>query len=714
MVGAVATSQLEGGREQDLARASRKVSRSPGALILGGVDALSRGFIGLVDSGIPEKIRSGDQDTLRRARMILGFTLFLIALGVETALFFRWILPASASEFVLYALVGALFLTLLIPVAFRLFDTLTVGANLVLASAYVVAVAIFCVIGGINAPLIHWLALMPMLAALMGARTSVWVWTTISVATVTGFILADAGGVTFTDAVGFSELEGSALWFQRFVNLVSWLGLLLAIALLFEAQRNKQTSQLAAKNAELQAQVSQRNVAEQRSQYLAYYDDLTGVPNRRLFLEQLEVAIRQTARLDRMLGLLFLDLDRFKEVNDLHGHARGDKLLQQFSQRLLGCLRESDRVSHPAAEELGNIARLGGDEFTVLLSGIHGHQDAARVAERILKCMADPFVIDDLELHIGTSIGIAIYSEGPMDADELLRNSDLAMYQAKSAGKNNYKFHEASMNADIVLRNTMTDSLRSALEKEELSLHFQPIVKARTRATTGVEALLRWERPGRGMVPTEKLIELAEESGLIVPLGNWVIREACRRYQQWRKAGIAPNRIAVNVSAEQFRRGGVVDTVRAALGEFAMEARCLEIEITEGAMMVDEERTLRALRGLKSMGVMIALDDFGTGYSSLSYVHRFPVDAVKVDRSFVAGVEDEQSSRAITMAVIALAHQLGLRVVAEGVENIFQRDFLVEKGCDELQGFLYSTPVPAEGIVEYLHGEQEGRKDLAG
>jgi len=279
------------------------------------------------------------------------------------------------------------------------------------------------------------------------------------------------------------------------------------------------------------------------------------------------------------------------------------------------------------------------------------------------------------------------------------------MYQAKGAGKNNYKFHEESMNEDIVRKNTMTDALRGALEEEKLELHYQPILDARTRTIKGVECLVRWRYPGDSFVATDVLIEVAEETGLIIPLGNWVIHEACRQYREWQNMGIELQRIAINVSAEQFRRGGVVEIVDDTLLKFAIEPSSLEIEITEGAMMIDEARTLEALQVLEVMGVRIALDDFGTGYSSLSYLHRFPVDTLKVDRSFVMDVVHNQESRAIATAVIALAKELGLKVVGEGVENPAQEQFLLRYGCDEMQGYLFSRPLPASDITPILlHG----------
>lgn len=684
-------------RETPTADATQRTS-----IVKAGIGKIAAGFLYLVDSGIPPEMRHGDPDIRRRARIILSFSLALIVLGLESGIFFALFLEPVAALRVELSLVVALSLAALIPLTLRRLGSLAIAANLILLAAYIVTITIFTVIGGINAPLIHWCALLPMLAVLMGARTSAWVWTAISFFTVVFFILADVVNWQFNDTLGFSNLQGPGLWFQQFVNVGSWLGILLAVALLFEAHKNEQTSLLAAKNAELESQVEQRNLAEKRSQYLALYDELTGLPNRRLFLEQLGAAIEQTSRLNRMVGLLFLDLDHFKEVNDMHGHALGDQLLQQVAERLRGCLRESDRISRSGTQERGHVARLGGDEFTILLHGIHEPQDAVIVAQRILESMRESFVLGDLELFIGTSIGIAIHATGETSAGDLLRNADLAMYKAKSSGKGNFKFHQESMNSDIVFRNTVTEALRKALEREELDLHFQPIVEAKTGAIVGVEGLVRWHPQDNGTVSTEMLIDIAEKSGLIIPLGEWVITQACSRFQEWREAGIDLRRIAINLSGEQFRRGNVLRMVEEALEKFSMDPAHLEIEITESAMMLDEVKTFRALQQLRILGVKISLDDFGTGYSSLSYVHRFPVDVLKIDRSFVLNVEHDEGSRAIAMAVIALAHQLGLKVVGEGVENHYQQRFLLENGCDEMQGYLFSKPLPADEILDVL------------
>ena len=666
------------------------------------ISALRLLGIRLIDLGIPANIQTGDPDDLRRARIILSFTLILQVLALVTGFYITWILPPSEKPKILLSITIALMATFTVPLIFKYFFSLALAANLVLLTGFIVTLVIYTLSGGITGPLLHWCALFPVLAALMGCRRSAWLWAIISVMTIVFFVVADAAGIEFVDSIEFSKLEGPALWLQRFVNILSWTMILLSAALLFENHKNMQTSQLAGKNIELQAQIDQRFQAEQRSQYLTHYDQLTGLPNRRLFLEQLSAAIDQAPRINRTIALLFLDLDRFKEVNDMHGHDRGDQLLKQVAERLHSCVRLSDRVSHGSVSGLGNVARLGGDEFTIMLTGIRKHRDAAIVAQRILDSLNRPFTADGLEIMIGTSIGISVLSEDSRDAAELVRNADLAMYKAKSAGKHNFKFHEESMNTDIVLRNTMTDALRKALDANELKLHYQPIIDTNSHVITGVEGLVRWMPEGREPVPTETLIQIAEESGLIIQLGEWVMNEACRQFRDWQGTGLNPPRIAINVSTEQFKRTNVAELVAASLKMHSVEARHLEIEITEGAMMFDESRTLLALEELRAMGVSISLDDFGTGFSSLSYVNRFPIDTLKVDRSFISCVEYEKGSRAIATAVIALAHQLNLKVIGEGVENSAQEKFLFDNNCHEMQGYFYSKPLSPEELSSIL------------
>lgn len=664
-------------------------------------------FLRIVDSGIPESLLAGDEDVTRRARIVISFTLVLVALAINTIVVFHFILTEAAIVRISLSLVLALLMILTVPVVLRGSGSLFVATNLVITATYIVTVTIYTVVGGIESPLVHWCALYPVLAAFMGERGSAWFWAFVSAGTVAAFIAADWAGIHFVDEVGFRQLEGPVLWLQRFVNMASWLGILLAVALLFVDHSTAQNTRLSTQNAELQSQIEHRNRAEKASQFYAYFDELTGLPNRRLFLEQLSTSIDQAARTQGCVALLFIDLDRFKEVNDIYGHALGDQLLQQVAERLQTCLRGSDRVGRLNLGDEGNVARLGGDEFTILLNGINDHRDAAVVAQRIIDSMGESFELGNVELFIGTSIGIAVFEDGSMQAGDLLRNADLAMYRAKNTGKNSYAFHQESMNAEIVARTTVTDALRRALENDQLELYFQPIVDSINCRIIGVEGLVRWHHVDAGAVSTETLINVAEESGLIIPLGEWVIQEGCRSFERWRDAGVQLERLALNISTEQFRRGNIVETIEESLWRSRIDPACLEIEITEGAMMVDEHKALEAMEELRRLGVNIALDDFGTGFSSLSYVHRFPVDRLKIDRSFVSNVQRDQGARAITTAVIALAHQLDLKVVGEGVETVSQEQFLRDHGCDEMQGYLYSKPVPADEVQHLLAQQRE-------
>jgi len=353
------------------------------------------------------------------------------------------------------------------------------------------------------------------------------------------------------------------------------------------------------------------------------------------------------------------------------------------------------------------VSRRGGDEFTVLLIGLRDHVEAAAVARRIIERIEQPIRIDDHEVYISASIGIALYPGAATDKDELLRNADLAMYYAKDHGKHTFQFFEASMNEDISRRTIVANELRRAIDGDELLLQFQPIVEASSGRIAGLETLVRWLHPQRGVLGPNEFIYIAEESGLIHDLGRWVLRETCQVYREWRRRGIAPDRIAVNVSAAQLRRSELVESVRRAVRTTGMDPRHLEIEITESAMMVNEDEASECLEALQAMGVQIALDDFGTGYSSLSYVKRFPVSSLKIDRSFVSGIENDPEAQAISTAIIAMGHQLGLKIVAEGVETEAQRTFLRDKACDELQGYLISRPLDVKDIEILLMEEAE-------
>jgi len=660
----------------------------------------------LVDSGIPTAIQAGDSDSLRRARTVLSFALVLVVLGIESLAFFSWALSPSAALPVGVSLLGGLLLTLAIPWSLRRWGSIEVASNLLLAGSYVVIVTSLAIVGGIRAPLLHWTGLLPMLAVLMGTRRSAWTWTLISFATLGAFVCAENLGWRFPDELGLARLEGSRLWVQRLVDVGSWITLLVAIALLYEARKEEQTRQLADKNVELESEIDQRSRAEERNQYLAHYDDLTALPNRRLFQQQLEAALDDAAASGRMVGVLFLDLDGFKEVNDTHGHAFGDRLLQQVAQRLRGCIRMSDSAARGGPESGAVVSRLGGDEFTVLLTELRSHQEAALVAHRILRTLERSFELGNHEVFISASVGIALDRGGVDRVDDLLRSADLAMYHAKDQGRNNFQFFEESMNADVVRHGTLAAELRRGLDRDEFELEFQPIVDSRTRRITGVEALARWSHPERGGIDATEFIAIAEDSGLVVPLGEWVVHEACRAYAAWCDAGLEVPRLAINVSGAQLRRGRIVESIVDASRKFEIDPSRLEIEVTESAMMLDEEEAGRCLAQLKRMGLHLTLDDFGTGFSSLSYVKRFPVDSLKIDRAFVSEIDTDPEARAISTAIIAMAHELGLRVVGEGVETAVQEQILLEHRCDELQGFRYSRPLCADEMARLISADR--------
>jgi predicted signal transduction protein with EAL and GGDEF domain len=684
------------------------------------VRGMRDGYFRLVDSAIPESIQQGDADRFRQSRTIVGFTLILILLGLESVAYFHYALPLEAATRIDIAFGVSLGLTLAIPWVLRSGHSIALAANLVIAASFLVIVTTFTVFGGIESPLLHWCALPPMLALLMGARRSAWIWAGFGLLTFCALAGAAASGTEFADYFGHTRLSGSHLWIQRGVDTASWLTILMTVAFLYERHNDEQTNRLESKNAELTHEIGQRERAEERTRYLAYYDELTTLPNRQLFKEQLAQAMAKSDRSGGQLGLFFLDLDGFKEVNDSYGHDAGDVLLQQVARRLMHCVRAVDTIGRgietdgageheDAAEaepssvpEKEAVSRLGGDEFTILLDELEDFNQAALVARRVLDSLASAIDIGEHEAFITASIGIAIYRGGPDTIDELLRNADLAMYHAKQAGRNNFQFFEPSMNEAVIERSTLAHDLRSAIPNDELVLEYQPILAARTSKVVGVEALIRWQHPTRGRITPDQFIGIAEETGLIVRIGEWVLTEACRRFASWQDRGVAPDRISVNVSGNQFRGRRLTQAVVEALEASKLEPHQLELEITENAMMIDEEEASRTLQDLAEMGVRIALDDFGTGYSSLSYLKRFPVDVLKIDRSFVGEIECDSGAQAIALAIIAMAHQMSLKVVAEGVETPPQGAFLRNHGCDELQGYLFSKPLHPDDALAFF------------
>lgn len=440
---------------------------------------------------------------------------------------------------------------------------------------------------------------------------------------------------------------------------------------------------------------------------LACFDSLTGLPNRRMYKDRLGQALLQARRNDELVVTCFIDLDGFKRVNDTLGHSGGDELLRCVADRLSGCVRLSDSVARAGADAAQSaVSRLGGDEFTVLLTGLEDAGDAGRVARRVLNALRDPIPIAGIEIPVTASIGISVFPTDGEDVDTLLHNADTAMYAAKDRGRNNFQFYSRSMNEATERRLEIEHHLRRAIEQDDLSLHFQPVRDASGAVTTGAEALLRWDDPEIGIVTPDEFVPVAEDAGLIVPIGEWVLRTACRQAQAWQQEGYRPIRMAVNVSGHQLRHPDFLERVAGILHDTGLSSAHLEFEITETTIMQLDEVTDGAFRALDDLGVSLALDDFGTGYSSLSYLRRFPVGRVKVDRSFVAGIPEDADDMAITAATIAMAHNLLLAVVAEGVETVEQAESLREIGCEELQGYLFSRAVPAQEFVRFLERDK--------
>ncbi len=425
--------------------------------------------------------------------------------------------------------------------------------------------------------------------------------------------------------------------------------------------------------------------------YLAQHDFLTSLPNRVLLNDRIMQAISLAKRNDSHLAVLFLDLDNFKYINDSLGHETGDKLLQSVAQALSACVRSSDTVS-----------RQGGDEFVILLTQDKNSEDASLTANKILTALAMSHSIAKHKLHVTTSIGISVYPADGQDAETLIKNADTAMYHAKEKGRNNYQFFSSSMNVRAVERQVIEANLRRALEQQEFVVHYQPKVNLNTNMITGAEALLRWIHPKWGMVLPGRFVPIAEACGLIVPIGNWVLREACEQTKLWKEVGLKIDSITVNISALEFRRNDFVDGVQTILHETGLEPDCLQLEITESVLMRDAESSTIILNQLKDMGVQLAVDDFGTGYSSLSYLRQFPIDVLKIDRSFVRDIDSSKDSSIIVSAVIAMGNSLKQRVVAEGVDSQIQLDFLKALQCEEGQGYFFSRPLAADQFAALL------------
>jgi len=437
--------------------------------------------------------------------------------------------------------------------------------------------------------------------------------------------------------------------------------------------------------------ISDRKQAEKEILKLAYQDVLTGLPNRSLFNDRLEQALARARRHSCLLAILYLGLDRFKDVNDTLGHCSGDRLLQEVALRLLASVRKSDTV-----------ARLGGDEFAILLTSIKSDRDVSIVAEKILTELTEVVQIDSCEVFTTASIGVVMFPHDGSDAETLLKHVDLAIYEAKEKGRNNYQFFSEEMNRQAVDRHQLEFKLRRALERNELTLYYQPQWDMQNRRLVGLEALLRWTTEADGMIPPSRFIPVAEDTGLIRQIGEWVIKTACRQLKTWQQMGFTGLRIAVNISARQFRQPDLVSKIDKILAETGLNPQCLELELTESYLMEDPHAAIRTLEFLKVRGIQLAIDDFGTGYSSLNYLKNFPIDRIKIDQSFIRDVTVNRDDAAIVEAIIAMGQSLNLELIAEGVEGSEQLKFLLARKCFEMQGYFFSRPVPAIEMAVYL------------
>ncbi|MFD2271059.1 putative bifunctional diguanylate cyclase/phosphodiesterase [Undibacterium arcticum] len=434
--------------------------------------------------------------------------------------------------------------------------------------------------------------------------------------------------------------------------------------------------------------ISRRKRVELELQHLANHDSLTGLPNRSLLQDRLSQAIGYANRMQRAMAVLVIDLDRFKNINDSLGHESGDLIIIEIGRRLAAQALDGD-----------TLARLGGDEFVLLLSDAD-EEDVTMLAQRVLELVSQPLMLQGHEFYPSASVGISQYPKDGHDGATLLKNADTAMYRAKAAGRNNFQFYAHEMNARALDRLKLEGKLRRALEREEFVLHYQPQIDIRSGHIVGMEALLRWMPPGKAMLPPDEFISIAEETGLIVPIGEWVLRTACAQNRAWQAAGLPPVRMGVNLSARQFKQHDIAKMVTQVLQDTDYPASFLALEITESIVMENPELAAQTLHKLSDMGIHLSIDDFGTGYSSLSYLKRFPIDSLKIDKSFVHDLTTDTDDAAIAKAVIVLAHSMKLKVIAEGVETIEQLDFLRQQECDQMQGYYFSRPQPADQIAE--------------
>ncbi|MCX5721177.1 MAG: EAL domain-containing protein [Nitrospirae bacterium] len=449
--------------------------------------------------------------------------------------------------------------------------------------------------------------------------------------------------------------------------------------------------------------ITDRKQSEEEIHRLAYFDSLTGLPNRVLFKDRIAQALSHARRYHTTMALFFLDLDRFKAINDTLGHNVGDLLLKSAADRLAECVRHSDSVSRVVDREEGHsLARLGGDEFTVLLTNLCNVHDAEKVAHRIMAGLEQPFVIEEHEIFVTASVGIAIFPVDGDTVDALLKSADSAMYHAKGKGRNNFQFYSNSLNVAANERVILEGALRHAIEQEEFVVHYQPQIDLRTGAIIGAEALVRWQHPQRGLLLPAEFLPAAMDAGLMRMIDEWVLRTACRQNQAWQERGLMPVRMAVNVSHSLFHGSSLLSVVEEALRQTGLTPACLDLELTESVAMRNIEASIAILSGLKAMGVQLSIDDFGTGYSSLSYLQRLPINLVKIDQSFIQEILTLPSPAPIVRGIIAMAHSLNLYVLAEGVEQETQRKLLLTHGCDQAQGYLFGSPMQAEAFASLL------------
>ena len=453
--------------------------------------------------------------------------------------------------------------------------------------------------------------------------------------------------------------------------------------------------------------ITEQKLTEEKIRRLAYFDSLTGLLNRLSFQERMESALALAKRNQRIMAILFLDLDNFKQINDTLGHDQGDLLLKTVADQLLEGTRASDAVARIGADDIeADVARLGGDEFTILLTEIAQREDAGLVAQRILNLLSEPIFLGEHKVFATPSIGVAVFPDDGETSSSLLKNADTAMYHAKQCGKDNFQFYTSAMNTNSLVRLNLDSELRQALDNNEFIIHYQPIRDCRSNKIIGCESLLRWNSLQHGLIQPDNFIPLIENNGMIFEIGKWVLFSACLQNKAWQLAGLEPIQIAVNLSSLQFRHSNLLNTIEQALLESQLDPSYLALELTESMIMQISKQTITTLQKLKQAGVGLSIDDFGTGYSSLSYLKRFPLSTLKIDKSFIHDLPKNKDDAAITTAVIAMAHSLNLRVIAEGVEKPEQADFLKMLGCEALQGYLFGRPVPAEDFTQLLEKNQ--------